>query len=366
MAGTRRIILGCMSGTSLDGVDAAAVEVVGTGLGATARYLGGATGPLGSGGEALRGLASGRPTDAGTIARAARSLGAAHVAVLGPLIERFGPADLIAVHGQTVYHAGGASWQLMDVWGLARAFGVPVVFDLRGADIAWGGHGAPITPLADWLMFRDAGESRCIVNLGGFCNTTMLPADGAPSEVRAGDVCACNQVLDGVARAVLDAGMDEDGAAAMRGNPHTGAVADLLCILRAQRDCGRSLGTGDEAGSWIADWRTRCTPDDLAASACDAIGRVIGESARGADSVYLAGGGARNVRLMRSIGSEAGVPIRQFDALGTPGAFREAAAMAVLGGLCADGVAITLPRVTGVSEPAPVAGAWVFPDGPSR
>ncbi len=366
MAGTRRIILGGMSGTSLDGVDAAAVEVVGTSLGATVRYLGGATGSLGSGGDALRGLAGGKPTDAGTIARAALSLGEAHVAVLGPLIERFGPADLIAVHGQTVYHAGGANWQLMDVWGVARAFRAPVVFDLRGADIAGGGRGAPITPLADWVMFRDAHESRCIVNLGGYCNTTMLPANGGPSEVRAGDVCACNQLLDGVARTVLGAGMDEDGAAAMRGNPHIGAVADLLHILRAQRDGGRSLGTGDEAGAWIADWRARCTPEDLAASACDAIGRVIGESARGADSVYLAGGGARNVRLVRSIGSETGVPTRLLDELGTPGAYREAAAMAVLGGLCADGVAITLPRVTGVSEPAPVAGAWVFPKGPIR
>lgn len=366
MAGTHRVILGCMSGTSLDGVDGAAVEVAGTGLGATARFLGGVSERIGPWQEAIRGLAGGQPTTAASIAGAARTLGETHVAVLRPLVERFGPAQLIAVHGQTVYHADGLNWQLMDVWGIARAFGAPVVFDLRGADIAWGGRGAPITPLADWVMFRDARESRCIVNLGGFCNTTMLPAGCEPPEVRAGDVCACNQVLDGVARAVLGAGMDEDGAAAMRGGAHSGAVDDLVRILRSQRDGGRSLGTGDGAGAWIADWRGRCASDDLAASACDAIGRVIGQSARGAGSIYLAGGGARNARLVRAIGSEAGVPTRQLDTLGIPVAYREAAAMAVLGGLCADGVAITLPRVTGVREPAPVAGAWVFPKGPTR
>ena len=140
-----------MTGTSLDGLDAALAEVRGTGLDAAARLLGLVRRPLGS------------------------------------LAARFasGAIDLVAAHGQTICHAHrrGLTLQLLDPWPIARRLRVPVVHDLRRADLAAGGEGAPITPLADWVLFRSTGEDRTVVNLGGIANLTLLPA-GASARSR--------------------------------------------------------------------------------------------------------------------------------------------------------------------------------------
>ncbi|MCA9280527.1 MAG: anhydro-N-acetylmuramic acid kinase [Phycisphaeraceae bacterium] len=364
MRSASRLVIGCMTGTSQDGVDAAAVRITGRGLGARVGFEGGTSGGLRSETGALRALAAGDGVSAEAVARSARALGDDHVAVIREIVERVGRPDLISVHGQTVFHRDGLNWQVMDPWGIARAFRVPVVFDLRGADIAHGGRGAPITPIADWMMFRDAHTSRCIVNLGGFCNITMLGAGSGVETIAARDVCACNQVLDDVARRVLGCDFDGDGRRAMAGRVDEAARDDLRARLMAQGEAHRSLGTGDEAHGWVDAWRERCRADDMAASACAAVGEVIGRGAAGAEEVYLAGGGVRNAALVAAVERTAKARTRALDVLGVPGAYREAAAMAVLGALCADGVAITLPGVTGVRGDAPMAGAWVFPDGP--
>lgn len=354
-----------MTGTSLDGVDAAAVRITGRGLEMGCEFIGGASAPLGVETGVLRVLGAGGEANAEAITEAARGLAADHGTAIRKVIESAGTPDLIAIHGQTVYHREGLNWQIMDCWGISAEFGVPIVFDLRGADIARGGSGAPITPIADWVMFRDSGVSRCIVNLGGFCNVTHLPAGNGIETIRARDVCACNQVLDGIARSVLEMPFDDEGAAAMAGHPDAEATKELIRLLSTQHDEERSLGTGDEGREWIEHWRTRCTPEDLAASACAAIGSIIGKAAVGADEVYLGGGGAKNAALVRAIGEHAApARVSALDPLGVPGVYREAAAMAVLGALCADGVAITLGQVTGVKGDAPVAGAWIFPNGP--
>src|SRR6185436_14618647 len=116
--------------------------------------------------------------------------------------------DLIAAHGQTVFHAPPLSWQMLNPWPLVRDLQTSVVFDLRGADLAHGGQGAPITPLADWVLFRSNSRTRAVVNLGGFCNLTLLPP-GRPDMVRGFDVCACNQLLDHIARGILQRPFDE-------------------------------------------------------------------------------------------------------------------------------------------------------------
>src|SRR5690606_34564910 len=120
-----------------------------------------------------------------------------------------------------------------------------VISDLRQRDLAQGGQGAPITPLADWILFKDAGASRAIVNLGGFCNATILPAaqdtDCARTSldaVRGFDICPCNQLLDWIARNRLGAAFDQRGDAAMRGQPH----ALLRERLRTRCSGTRSLG----------------------------------------------------------------------------------------------------------------------------
>ncbi|MFG0275871.1 MAG: anhydro-N-acetylmuramic acid kinase [Phycisphaerales bacterium] len=354
-----RIVLGCMTGTSLDALDVAAVAIKGRGLECRARLLASHTEPLEDLRDPLRSLSAGVPMDAGAIARLARALGELHAEACRRVARNAGRCDLVCAHGQTVHHTGGATWQLLDPWPIVHALECPVVSDLRRADMASGGEGAPITPLADWVLFRSADESRVIVNLGGFCNTTRLPAGGTIEEIRGGDVCACNQILDHAARRVLGAPYDKDGARASDGVTSDEATNELAKQLRAQAKSGRSLGTGDEGGAWVDAWRERLEPDDLLASAAAAIGRVIGESIGKTSRVLVAGGGARNAALVAALADSCGVPVEPADDHGVPAHLREAVCMAVLGACCADGVAITLPKVTGRRDRPLLHGAWI-------
>jgi 1,6-anhydro-N-acetylmuramate kinase len=360
-----RFVLGAMTGTSLDGIDVAAAEIRGTGLQMRARLIRHDHADLGPLADDLRRAAAQEPMTAEKFAGLALALGERYAEAVGVAAGDGQGPGLVALHGQTIVHRPPVSWQLINPAPVALRFNCPVVFDLRQADLAAGGQGAPITPAADWVLFGDQETTRAVVNLGGFCNVTVLGEDGDEpmAGVRGFDVCACNQVLDAAARSGLDAPYDDGGRAALLGEAQDYAVADLLEILVRQRTSEQSLGTGDEAGSWITTSGGRLLPEDFVASAVDAIARCIGEavSAHEVDEIVVAGGGARNEALVKALRRHAGLPLRTSDELGVPVQAREALAMAVLGALCGDRVPITLPRVTGRAEAAPLAGTWCLP-----
>jgi len=365
MTAPTRTVIGCMTGTSLDGLDAAAVRVgvCATGGVSTVRadFLEGVSAPLGEAAAPLRALASGRAMTAAEIARAGHELGIRHAEAIADLAARRAP-DLIAVHGQTVFHAPPLSWQWISPWPIADRLRVQIVCDLRGADLAAGGEGAPITPLADWIALRSPDESRCVVNLGGFCNLTVLPAGAGPEAVSARDVCACNQLLDAIAREALRAPFDRDGAAASAGDPDGATVHRFGAALEAQSDARRSLGTGDELETLAAELAGEADAGDLAASACRAIAGVIAKAVpKGVDRVLVAGGGTHNARLLAELGRAVPAPVEPTDSAGLPAAFREAASIAVLGSLALDGAAITLPGVTRHGHTPVRAGLWITP-----
>lgn len=360
-----RLAVGTMTGTSIDGIDVAIVRLVGRGLGIAATIESHAARPFPPDlAEELRAAAEGRPMRAGAFARLARRFGEFHAEVMAAAIgDR--RIDFAAVHGQTLFHAPPDSWQLVNAAPIVARLGCPVVTDLRQADLADGGEGAPITPLADWVLFR-GDQTRAIVNLGGFCNATILPAGAAPHAVRGRDVCACNQLLDAIARRALGRPYDADGAAAAAGRADVAGRADLVERLRRQGASRRSLGTGDEATEWIERWVTRLAPGDLAATATDAIAGSIAAGLREdrvgeGDLVLVAGGGARHQPLVSGIARHLGCAVRPIDALGVPIDAREAAAMAVLGGLADDGVRIGLPAITGRSDDRVADGCWWRP-----
>ncbi|MCE7974029.1 MAG: hypothetical protein DYG92_06840 [Leptolyngbya sp. PLA1] len=368
MTTRKRLVVGCMTGTSLDGLDAALVEIDGFGLGMTPRFVRGLSRPLGSTGPALRRIAQQTPMPAGDIARTALELGELHALAVAELLSG-ARCDLICVHGQTVFHQPPVSWQLINVFPIVRTLAAPVVFDLRQADLVAGGQGAPITPIADAIWLRAVRVPWAVINLGGFCNVTLGGGGGGSvgshlGAIRASDVCACNQLLDCVAREALGCPFDDRGSHALRGTVNPAALADLARLLGDQQHAGRSLGTGDEAGHWVRSHRASLSGPDLAATACEGIAARIIESVRGASELYLAGGGEHNHALVAAISRLAagasGASVVPLASLGLPGAFREAAHFAVLGALCQDRVPITLPAVTGVRV-APISGAWVMP-----
>jgi len=356
-----------MTGTSIDALDAAAVRIRGTGLAMRAEFVAGATRGLGSLATGLRELAEQRPMTAGAIAGLSREFALLHAGLVADLlasarIDR-SSVELVSVHGQTVFHQPPVSWQMFSPAVLAHELGLAVVSDLRGADLAAGGQGAPITPLADWVFFRGA-SSTAVVNLGGFCNITLLGPDdpassaGSVASIRGFDLCACNHLLDTLARELLGKPYDAGGAAALAGRAEPGATRELAELLSRQARSGRSLGTGDELGLFIQRRRHSTSPGDLCAAACAALGACIGAACAGAPRVLLAGGGTRNAALLNAITGACVGGASTTDAAGLPAEFREAAHMGVLGALCADGVPITLPGVTRPAGPAPVAGVW--------
>lgn len=383
-----RHVVGVMTGTSIDGLDAALVRIIGVGLAMRAELVRHVSWPLGALAAPLRAAAAQQPLTAGDFATMGHDFGMLHADAIASLVKN-GPApDLVVAHGQTVVHRPPVSWQLLNAAPIAHRFNCPVVCDLRQADLAAGGQGAPITPLADWILFRAAHEPVVVINLGGFCNITVLPGEQSCGDgvsprtlIRGMDVCACNHLLNEAARVALGEPFDRDGAAALRGSLVPDATETLIQRLQAQHHEGRSLGTGDERAGWLDELtqrlaRNHIRPDDLLATVVESVGRCIGHAVRDGlvaltpehamderaqeqaphARVIAAGGGARNEALLAAIARTATCPVRRSDAVGVPVECREAMGMAVLGALAQDGVPVTLPQVTG-------RGASIAPDG---
>lgn len=390
-----RFIIGCMTGTSLDGIDAALVSIVGHGMAIRATLIGKKSASLGPLRDELKHFAQGLPAEPIRFLTAARQLGQIHAQVVERLCTEHSikkrldgrySLDLVVAHGQTIWHAPpargsaepGLSWQLMDPWPIVRTLGVPVVYDLRQADLIAGGQGAPITPASDWIMYRHPTRTRLIVNLGGICNVTLLRHGDTLLDTRGGDIGPCNLLIDGLVHRINPSiPFDTDGNLARRGR----IVSDIFEIARREspffaRPLPRTTGREDFDAAWLdrvvaASKNVRhpggaeLTPEDLLASSVDAVARNIAEYVRSrapGSQIVLAGGGARNGFLVERISRQCTsllppCTVTLSDAVGVPVESREAMAFAVLGALSQDGVPITLPSVTGARSPGP-AGAW--------
>ena len=357
-----RWAIGTMTGTSLDALDVSLVRASGEGMALRVTTEAHATHDLGSLRPRLRAACEGAPASAGSLAALAREFGDLHATAARAIADGH-RVDLAAIHGQTVFHAPPDSWQLVNPWPVAHALGCPVVSDLRGADLALGGQGAPITPLADWILLRHA-EPTAVVNLGGFCNITWLPAEAdGPSAIGGADICPCNHLLDAAARVALREPFDRDGRTALSGTPDAAAAHDLGALLERASRSGRSLGTGDEAVGWVTRQARMLAPDCLLATVATAIGTHVGRTAASrARRLVLAGGGARNGAVTAAIARAA--PDAQTLAspsVGLPLEARESAEMAVLGLLAWDGHPITLPAVTHRRDGSMRDGLWCLP-----
>ncbi|BAM04499.1 anhydro-N-acetylmuramic acid kinase [Phycisphaera mikurensis] len=365
----KRYAVGLMSGTSLDGVDAALIEADGSGGSLRARVLGHVEAELGPVEAVLRAAAEGEALPAVAFLRAGRRLGERYAEVAADCVHRFLPPGatltLAATHGQTVCHAPaeGLSWQLLDPQPLAERLGVEVVGDLRQGDLAAGGQGAPITPLADLALYA---RGTLVVNLGGVVNATWLPGTDAPPE--GGDVCVCNLLLDGiVSRLHPGERFDDGGRRAAAGRADEAAVQRLRGGPGFAAAPGATLGREQVPPAWLEGLvELGLAPDDLLASAVAAVARgVAGAADRWpADRVVLAGGGVRNAALVAAIrDASGGRAVLLSEEAGVASQAREAAAMAVLGLRAADGAALTVEAVTGARRPA-TGGRWCRPAEP--
>jgi anhydro-N-acetylmuramic acid kinase len=288
-------------------------------------------------------------------------------------------ADLIASHGQTVYHIPrvdpSRGWmtrgtlQIGEPSLLAFETGKPVVSDFRPADLVAGGQAAPLVPFADWVLFAQRGVKRAIHNLGGISNLTYLPGDNA-SDVLAFDTGPANALID-EAMGRLGKRLDEDGAIARGGQLEETLSAlwlrDPYFNLEPPKSTGREYWTLERLSSVF-----ELSPKDIvttvtafsADSVVDQYQRFVLQY--GLDEILVAGGGAMNpVFMARLQAGLSGVNVQRledsaFGAYGFTSATREAAAFAVLGYYCVQGWQNTLPHTTGATR-AVVAGKITRP-----
>jgi len=338
-----------MTGTSMDGIDATAASIEGQGLEMKVSFLQMATEPIDELQKQLRLLTTDLTNDAMLDTTSLQVGKKTRAAIMQLDINNI---DLIALHGQTIFHKPPKSMQLINPSPIVSTFDCTVLTDPRASDLLLGGQGAPITPLADWIMFRDKACDTAIVNLGGFCNITLLPKNCQPCDVLGFDLCCCNLLLDAIARERLGLQFDQNGDCALQGKVHEPLFCKLKNKLQEQHDQHRSLGSNDDIGAWFLRKSCELQTNDLLATATKAIGSYIKSITATTDRILVAGGGVHNKALVRAIGNKA----QKTDVLGIPTQAREAMAMAVLGALATDGVSITLPQITGRQETSEVVG----------
>lgn len=389
-------VVGLMSGTSYDAIDAAAADLslhgdtlVLTPLGMISTAydddlradLAGALPPAGA--------------DLATVCRLDTRIGQAFAAAAVRADEELcgGRADLVASHGQTVFHwaedgrvrgtlqIGEAAW-------IAEATGRPVVSGFRTRDVAAGGQGAPLVSIVDVMWLRGRPGVPVALNLGGIGNVTVVPGGvaGTGREPLAFDTGPANALIDAAvaARAGRDAPrhaptMDVDGALAARGTVHLPLLRRLLADPYYARPAPKTTGKELFHLPYLRAALDSCEPlsvEDVVATLTRLTARTVADAIRpfGATEVIASGGGTRNPVLMDrlreelgeggadGVGGRGGCVVRSSDELGLPAGAKEAYAFAVLGWLTAHGLPGTVPSCTGARR-ASVLGS-ITPGGP--
>lgn len=349
-----------MSGTSLDGIDAALVETDGEGVAVPGPALAVAydretRAMLRKALDDARDVAEGRPVPH-SIRDAERRLTEAHAEAVHALLARAGlrPGEvaLIGFHGQTILHrpAERWTWQIGDGALLARLTGIAVVNDFRSADVKAGGQGAPLVPLYHAALVREAAAKLtppiAMINIGGVANVTYVGPDG----IIAFDTGPGNAPIDDWAHRHTDKPVDTDGALARRGKVDDCVLTDMLDHEFFNRAPPKSLDRMD----FTTDAVAHLSPEDgaatLTAFTAAAIARAREHFPDPATTWIVMGGGRLNPKLMEELRVRVNAPVLSAEDAGWRGDFVEAEAFAYLAARSRLGLPLSLPTTTGVAE----------------
>jgi anhydro-N-acetylmuramic acid kinase len=367
------LVVGLMSGTSMDAIDAALVEIGPDASPRTLRvrvrhFLMAPLDPALR--ERVRDLLPPHQGSTAGVCEANMLLGEAFASAAIALLRDAGcdisELDLIASHGQTVYHqvATGAVRSTLQLGApavIAARTGCTVAADFRTADIARGGEGAPLVPYLDAMLFRHPTLRRAVQNIGGIGNVTYL----APGQaVQAFDTGPGNVLIDEAVRQLSGGSLlfDEDGRMAAAGTPNEELLADLLRHPFLHRPPPRSTGRelfGTAEAQEIIDRAAAAglPPEDTIATITALTAWSIAESCERycgpVDEMWLSGGGAHNPTLRALLGAAMpGAQVRLADEFGLDADAKEAVAFALLGYACLHGYPADMTVVTGADAPA--------------
>jgi anhydro-N-acetylmuramic acid kinase len=371
----------------MDGVDAALVELSGPHDKPRVRLRAFVSAPYP---RALRDrilrVAGGAPTPAGEISQLNFLLGELFAEAALALCRRgkVSPRrlEVIGSHGQTIFHQGAltleagrriaSTLQIAESAVITERTGVPAVADFRTADMAAGGHGAPLVPMVDYLLLRDEREGRVALNVGGIANITVIPANAKPENVFGFDTGPGNMVIDALVRHFTRGreNYDVGGRLGTRGKVIEPLLAELLRLPFFRRKPPKSAGR-EQFGDWFVKeffLKRRAKHADLLRTATELTARTIAQALERSvfprvkiHRLVVSGGGAHNRLLMRRLReSLPQLAVCLSDQYGLPVDAKEAIAFAVLADRTMHGLPGNLPSVTGAERPA-ILGKIVLP-----
>ncbi len=337
------LALGLMSGTSLDGVDAALLTTDGLALARSGPWL---TVPYRS---ELRDRLRDAVGRRGDVAAVQRDLTRAHGFAVTALLDAAGvgndAVDVIGFHGHTIDHRPDDSltWQIGDGALLAELTGIDVVCDFRSRDVAAGGQGAPLVPLYHGALAAELERPVAVLNLGGIANLTWIGGDGTLRAFDTGPGCA---LLDDWVRRHAGREFDADGALARQGRVQEGILARLMKHPYFRRPPPKSLDRGAFVGAAeglsVADGAATLTAFTAAAA-----GAARAHLQAPPKRWLVAGGGRRNSALMERLRGTLEAPVETVESVGWQGDALEAQAFAYLAVRSLRGYALSLPETTG-------------------
>ncbi len=387
----RRKFIGLMSGTSCDGVDAALVEIDGSGLDMRVEFIAhrhtGYTEPFRN---ALLGIMAPAKTRTEDLAGLNVQLGEELATCARQLMEqadvRADQLEAIGSHGQTICHMPDGddhhprcTYQIGESAIIAAQTGATVVADFRAAELAVGGQGAPLVPWTDYVLFRSDDQARIVQNIGGIANLTYLPRDGEIEDTIAFDTGPGCMVIDSIIRRLTQKlptsqGRSGDGAKhrfdpqglyASRGEPDMNCVEKMMQLPFFRQPPPKSAGREQFGRSFVSGMRQLMSGRglskyDMLATGTMLTARSIAHAYKthsGIDlddaEVILCGGGALNKTLVRMLQGELpDTKIKTVEDFAIPLQAKECVSFAMLAAACIDGVPANLPEVTGASRSA--------------
>ncbi|MCK8462545.1 anhydro-N-acetylmuramic acid kinase [Aliiroseovarius sp. S1339] len=356
--------MGCMSGTSMDGVDAALIETDGETI------IGfGPTGFQAYSDDQRRVLtrALGKWHAAPEVAPAARIVEDVHKAVITRLMQDDPVPELLGFHGQTFAHdpRGLGTHQAGDGQALAQVLDLPVVWDFRTSDVKLGGEGAPLAPFFHHACARfiKADAPLAFLNLGGVGNVTWVdpaqPTPDIPGACLAFDTGPANAPMDDLMQHRLRKSRDEGGALALSGKIHTPSLEAFLSHPYFRRTPPKSLDRNDfpDLPAMVADLSDADALRTLAACAAAAVADGMEHCPTQPTRLLVTGGGRHNAALMAELRARLPMPVDDIDTTGLNGDMLEAQAFAYLAVRVARGLTTSSPTTTGVA--AAVGGGVV-------
>jgi len=368
-----RLVVGLMSGTSADGIDAVLTRITGSGLSTKVEQLGFYFLPFDSATrQAILNICSGESGGSREVCLLGTHLGKLYTQAVRELLRITGieKIDLIGSHGQTVYHIPEeteylsstvrGTLQIGDPSYLAEEFGCPVVSDFRIRDMAAGGLGAPLVPYTEFILYRSDTEDVALQNIGGIGNITLIPAGCALQEVTAFDTGPGNMVMDALAAKITDGKMsyDDGGKLAASGTVIPELLEWMLSDPYLKRCPPKTTGReyfGAEYVDRLISFGSYSMTDILTtatAFTAETIALSIRSFARKVpDRLIVGGGGSRNPTLMRFLREALPeVNVQTQEDIGLDSDSKEAVAFAILANDALFGICNNAPSATGANH----------------